>query len=144
MYLFALHFRHKVLHGERAASTCQPSVRRARRERFAAGLCSQYSILQSTAGHPKAARMTLVFLQTKSPVSYRFLFRTEIKCAFHLHTERTALSVPGTLLPTCSCYDCVRLVFRNSPSLIEIYFASRRLDRTGTKPVALICERTKT
>lgn len=29
--------------------------RHARRKRFAAGLCSQYSILQSTTGHPKAA-----------------------------------------------------------------------------------------
>ena len=35
--------------------------RHARRERFAAGLCSHY-VLQSTTGHPLTAWMTFVFL----------------------------------------------------------------------------------
>ena len=60
-YFFTLHFRHEVLHGERAASTCKPNFRHVRRERLPqASLTTK--VFAKYHSHPLAARMTLVCL----------------------------------------------------------------------------------
>ena len=92
VYLFALHFRHEVLHGESAASDCQPFFVTP-----AANVCRRSLLtIQHIAeyhSHPLAARMTLVFLHEDES----FVQRLSVPFIFVLNG--LPLSVPGTLLP---------------------------------------------
>lgn len=83
MYLFALHFRHEVLHGERAASDCQPIFRHARRERLpqVSARITSCRVPQSSLGGSDDPCLSV----------RRRIFRTEIESAFHFRTERIAI-----------------------------------------------------
>ena len=91
VYLFALHFRHEVLHRERAASTCQPFCH-ARRERLPQ-VSLTAKVFAKYHSHPLAARMTLVFLYEDES----FVQRLSVPFIFVLNG--LPLSVSGTLLP---------------------------------------------
>ena len=112
MYLFALYFRHEVLHGERAASTCQPFSSRpprtfCRRSLLASRLTEYHS-------HPLAARMTLVCLCEDES----FVQRLSVPFIFILNG--LPLSVPGTLLPPAAVTRLQLFRIKNSPSYNQI------------------------
>ena len=83
VYLASLHFRHEVLHRERAALTCQPSFRHVRRERLAAGFANR-------EGFCEVPQSSLGGSDDPCFSARRRIFRTEIKRAFHIRTERIA------------------------------------------------------
>ena len=89
VYLFALHFRHEVLHRERAASTWRPFSSRPPRT-FAAGLCLHHAS-QSTTVIPWRLGWPLFISERNLFFLKRTLFHTEIECAFHFRTERIAI-----------------------------------------------------
>ena len=61
VYLASLHFRHEVLHGERAESDCQPNFRYVRRESLPQ-VSLTTKVFAKYHSHPLAAWMTLVYL----------------------------------------------------------------------------------
>lgn len=112
MYLFALHFRHEVLHGERAASDCQPFFVTP-----AANVC-RWSLLTLRLAeyhsHPLTAWMTLVCLCEDES----FVQRSSVPFIFVLNG--LPLSVPGTLLSIVAVTRLQLFRIKNSPSSNQI------------------------
>ena len=97
VYLFEILFRHEVLHEERAASTKSTFSSRPPRT-FAAGFANHEGfceVPQSSLGGSDGPCLSV----------RRQIFRTEIKCAFHFHTERIAIIRSRHFASHCCSYS---------------------------------------
>ena len=120
MYLFALHFRHEILHRERAALTRQPNFRHARRERLpqvSAHNTTYCRVPQSSLSGSDDPCLSLNEISSfvKEPC---FVQRLSVPFIFILNGF--PLSVPGTLLPPAAVTRLQLFRIKNSPSYNQI------------------------